>query len=112
MRSPMNRSSPPVGLILAGGPGARIGGGKPNVALHGEPLVQYALRAMRAVLSDVAVIVKAQVALPRLEGAMVWVEPDEPLHPLLGISEALALAGGRSVLVCPVDMPFISPELL
>jgi molybdopterin-guanine dinucleotide biosynthesis protein A len=108
----MNRSGPPVGLILAGGPGTRIGGGKPNVALHGEPLLQYPLRAMRAALSDVAIITKPQMVLPRLEGAMVWVEPDEPTHPLLGISEALALAGGRSVLVCPADMPFISAELL
>ncbi len=43
---------------------------------------------------------------------MVWVEPEEPVHPLLGICEALALAGGRPVLVCPVDMPFISAAAL
>lgn len=43
---------------------------------------------------------------------MVWVEPDEPVHPMLGVCEALALAGGRAVLVCPLDMPFISPRLL
>ena len=112
MRSRLNRSGPPVGLILAGGPGTRIGGGKPNVALHGEPLLHYPLRAMRAVLTDVAIITKPQIVLTRLEGAMVWVEPDEPAHPLFGISEALALAGGRPVLVCPVDMPFISSALL
>jgi molybdopterin-guanine dinucleotide biosynthesis protein A len=112
MRSRITRSSPPVGLILAGGPGTRIGGGKPNVALHGEPLLHYPLRAMRAVLTDVAIITKPQIVLTRLEGAMLWVEPDEPAHPLFGVSEALALAGGRAVLVCPVDMPFISRELL
>ncbi len=112
MRSPINRGSSPVGLILAGGPGTRIGGGKANVALHGEPLLHYPLRALRAVLSDVAIITKPQMVLPRLEGTMVWVEPEEPVHPLFGICEALALAGGRPVLVCPVDMPFISPQLL
>src|SRR5579875_1928474 len=112
MRSRITRSSAPVGLILAGGPGRRIGGDKPSVALHGEPLVRYALRAMHAVLSDVAIITKPQIKLPRLDGAMVWVEPEAPAHPLLGISEGLGLAGGRPVLVCPVDMPFISPELL
>ncbi len=99
-------------MILAGGPGTRIGGGKANVALHGEPLLHYPLRALRGVLSDVAIITKPQMELPRLEGTMVWVEPEEPVHPLLGICEALALAGGRPVLVCPVDMPFISPQLL
>jgi molybdopterin-guanine dinucleotide biosynthesis protein A len=112
MRSPINRGGPPVGLILAGGPGTRIGGGKANVALHGEPLLHYPLRVLRGVLSDVAIITKPQMELPRLEGTMVWVEPEEPVHPLLGICEALALAGGRPVLVCPVDMPFISPQLI
>jgi molybdopterin-guanine dinucleotide biosynthesis protein A len=112
MRSPINRSGSPVGLILAGGPGKRIGGSKPSVALHGVPLLQYPLRAMREVLRDVAIITKPHVELPRLEGAMVWVEPEEPVHPLLGICEALALAGGRPVLVCPVDMPFISARLI
>jgi molybdenum cofactor guanylyltransferase len=112
MRSPINRGGSPVGLILAGGPGTRIGGGKANVALHGEPLLHYPLRALRGVLSDVAIITKPQMELPRLEGTMVWVEPDEPAHPLLGVCEALALAGGRPVLVCPVDMPFISTQLL
>ncbi len=112
MRSPMNRGGPPVGLILAGGPGTRIGGGKPSVALHGAPLLHYPLRAMREVLVDVAIITKPQMELPRLEGTMVWVEPEHPAHPLLGISEALALAGGRAVLVCPADMPFVSARLL
>jgi molybdopterin-guanine dinucleotide biosynthesis protein A len=108
----MNSSGSPVGLILAGGPGKRIGGGKPMVALHGQPLLHYPLRAMREVLDDIAIITKPQLALPRLDGAMVWVEPEEPAHPLLGVCEALALAGGRPVLVCPVDMPFISIRLL
>ena len=108
----MNRGGSPVGLILAGGPGTRIGGAKANVALHGKPLVQYPLRALRAVVGDVAIITKPQMVLPRLEGTMVWVEPEEPVHPMLGLSEALALAGGRPVLVCPVDMPFISAQLL
>jgi molybdopterin-guanine dinucleotide biosynthesis protein A len=112
MRSTQITSQPPVGVILAGGPGNRIGGNKASVALHGEPLLQHALRTMRQVLTDVAIIAKPQTVLPRLDGAMVWVEPDEPLHPLLGVGEALALAGGRPVLVCPLDMPFISARLL
>lgn len=101
-----------MGVILAGGPGRRIGGNKASVALNGEPLVHHALRAMREVVTDVAIIAKPQTMLPRLEGAMVWVEPEEPVHPMLGVGEALALAGGRPVLVCPLDMPFLSPSLL
>jgi molybdopterin-guanine dinucleotide biosynthesis protein A len=43
---------------------------------------------------------------------MLWIEPDEPYNPLLGVVEALALAGDRPVLVCPVDLPFVTPSLL
>lgn len=99
-------------MILAGGPGTRIGGNKAGVALNGEPLLHHALRPLRQALTDIAIITKPQTALPPLDGAMVWVEPDEPVHPLFGVSESLALAGGRPVLVCPVDMPFLSAQLL
>jgi len=43
---------------------------------------------------------------------MVWIEPERPRHPLVGITQALALAGGRPVLVCAADFPFVSPELV
>jgi molybdopterin-guanine dinucleotide biosynthesis protein A len=31
---------------------------------------------------------------------------------VVGITQSLALAGGRPVLVCACDMPFVSPELI
>jgi molybdenum cofactor guanylyltransferase len=102
----------PQGVILAGGRGSRIGGGKATVALAGRPLITYPLTAMRAVLGQVAVIAKAETPLPALPDVTVWIEPEEPSHPLLGIAEALALADGRPVLTCPADMPFVTPELL
>jgi molybdenum cofactor guanylyltransferase len=112
MRFPANSNTRPVGVILAGGRGTRIGGGKPGVALRGRPLVHYPLRAMKLALADVAVITKVEIELPQLDGAMVWIEPSAPVHPMLGICEALALAGGRPVLACPADMPFVTAELL
>ncbi len=112
MRPTHSSGETAVGVILAGGPGRRIGGNKASVALLGEPLLHHSLRAIRQVLHDVAIIVKPQTLLPRLEGAMVWVEPEEPAHPLLGVGEALALAGGRPILVCPLDLPFVTPRLL
>ena len=102
----------PVGVILGGGRGLRIGGAKLAVALRGRPLISYPLAAMQQALSDVAVIAKADAVLPDLPGTMVWIEPDSPRSPLLGIVEALALAGGRPVLVCPADLPFVTPDLL
>src|SRR5579871_3112980 len=108
----MLRTQQPVGVILAGGSGRRMGGSKLTVALRRRPLIAYPLEAMRAVLNDIAVITKADVVLPRLSGVTVWIEPDEPRSPLLGIAESLALAGGRPVVVSPADLPFVTPAVI
>jgi molybdopterin-guanine dinucleotide biosynthesis protein A len=92
--------------------GRRIGGSKAVVQLAGQPLITYPLDAVRTALGDVAVIAKADTELPSLPGVTVWVEPDSPRHPVLGIIQALALADGRSVVVCAVDLPFVTPELI
>jgi molybdenum cofactor guanylyltransferase len=108
----MLRRRPPLGVILAGGLGRRIGGSKAVVQLAGEPLISYPLQAMRTALGDVAVIAKADTELPSMPGVAVWVEPDLPRHPVVGIVQALALAEGRSVVVCASDLPFVTPELI
>jgi molybdenum cofactor guanylyltransferase len=103
----------PIGVILAGGLGRRIGGAKAMVELGGKPLISYPLAAMRATLDEVAVVAKPESELPELpDGVLVWHEPGEPHHPLIGIVHALRAAEGRSVLVCPADMPFITPGVL
>lgn len=102
----------PVGAILAGGAGLRIGGQKPTVELDGKPLIAYPLEAVGQVLSKVAILAKAGTSLPPLSRVAVWIEPEDPRHPVVGITQALSLAGGRPVLVCPADMPFVTPELV
>jgi molybdopterin-guanine dinucleotide biosynthesis protein A len=102
----------PIGVVLAGGQGRRMGGSKLNVQLRGRPLIDYPLQALRQVLGDVAVIAKPEVQLPPLSGVTVWIEPAEPHHPLVGIVEALALSGPRAVLVCAADLPFVTPALI
>ena len=47
-----------------------------------------------------------------MSGVTVWIEPDARRHPLVGITQALALADGRPVLVCGADLPFVSPTLV
>ena len=42
----------------------------------------------------------------------VWIEPDEPRHPLVGIVHALGLADGRPVMVCALDLPFVTRRLI
>jgi molybdopterin-guanine dinucleotide biosynthesis protein A len=99
-------------VLLAGGLGRRIGGSKATVELGGRPLISYPLSAVAAVLDDVVVLAKADTPLPSLPGATVWIEPDPRHHPLVGILQALDLAGGRPVLVCAGDLPFVTPELV
>jgi molybdenum cofactor guanylyltransferase len=108
----MRFRSRPVGAILAGGAGLRIGGQKPTVELDGKPLIAYPLEAVGQVLSKVAILAKAGTSLPPLSRVAVWIEPESPRHPVVGITQALSLAGGRPVLVCPADMPFVTPELV
>ena len=76
-------------MVLAGGLGRRIGGEKAVVELRGTPLLLYPLRALQAVLAEVVVVAKRGSALPPLPGVPIWLEPDEPRHPLAGIVHAL-----------------------
>ena len=108
----MRRRREPIGVILAGGSGRRIGGSKAIVQLAGTPLIAYPLQAMSDALSDVAIVAKTDTQLPSLPGVTVWIEPDEPRHPLVGIMQALALADRRPVVVCAADLPFVTGELV
>jgi molybdenum cofactor guanylyltransferase len=100
---------PPIGVILAGGGGRRIGGSKAIVKLQGRPLITYPLAVLQAVFDDVAIVAKADTELPSLPGITVWVEPSAPQHPIVGIAHALALAGRRAVFIAAADMPFLTP---
>jgi molybdopterin-guanine dinucleotide biosynthesis protein A len=105
--------APPVGVVLAGGLGRRLGGDKAIVELEGRPLVLYPVQALHEVCDDVAVVAKHDTVLPPLAGvADLWIEPDEPRHPLVGVAHALRLAMGRPVLVVAVDLPLIDAATL
>jgi molybdenum cofactor guanylyltransferase len=103
----------PVGVVLAGGRGRRLGGDKAIVELEGRALVHYPLEALHEVCDDVVVVAKRDTLLPPLSGvADLWIEPDEPRHPLVGVAHALGLATGRSILVVAVDLPLVDAATL
>lgn len=116
----MGETRDPIGVVLAGGSGRRIGGAKAIVELRGMPLVQYPVTALQAVLAEVVVVAKAGTELPPLPGVPIWIEPAEPRHPLAGVVHALegggAAAGiadmAREVLVAAGDLPFLTPSLV
>jgi molybdenum cofactor guanylyltransferase len=108
----VSRYGEPVGVVLAGGLGRRIGGSKALVKLNRRPLISYPLEAVWRALGNVAIVAKIDTKLPTLPGVAVWIEPDEPRHPLTGIVHALVMSEGRAVLVCAADMPLVSAELV
>jgi molybdopterin-guanine dinucleotide biosynthesis protein A len=78
------------------------------VELRGKPLICYPLDAVQQALADVVIVAKPSTELPSVPGVTVWVEPEAPSHPLLGIVHALSLAEDRPVLVCAGDLPFVT----
>ncbi len=111
-RPPGRGDESPVGVILAGGTGRRIGGGKAMLALDRRPLISYPLESVWRALGNVTIVAKLDTELPSVPGVSVWIEPDQPRHPLTGILHALSLAEGRRVLVCAADMPLVTPALV
>jgi molybdopterin-guanine dinucleotide biosynthesis protein A len=102
-----------IGAVLAGGDGRRIGGDKATVELEGRPLLHYPLAVVRAALGDVAVVAKSATVLPALDaGVAIWLEADEPTHPLAGVVQALVRARGRPVVAVGGDMPFVTRSLV
>src|SRR4051812_49430455 len=102
-----------IGVVLAGGAGRRIGGGKPRRLLAGRPIASYRAAARAAVCDRVAIVAKPGQELPDLPGVECWDdEPPEPQHPLTGIVHALERAAGDSIVVCAADMPFVTADVL
>ncbi|MDA0159475.1 NTP transferase domain-containing protein [Solirubrobacter ginsenosidimutans] len=92
--------------VLAGGRGSRLGGAKPTAVLGGEPLLARVLRAASGF--EPVVVAKRDTVLPPLD-VPVWIEPDEPFHPLTGL--VTALERGPCVAVA-CDQPWVTGELL
>lgn len=96
-------------VVLAGGLGTRIGGDKALVQLAGRPLISYPIAAAQAAGLDVVVVAKRTTRLPQLAVPVV-LEPDAPVHPLLGVITALEQL--PAILALPCDMPLLrSSEL-
>lgn len=105
LRGPQARAA-----ILAGGRASRLGGEKATADLAGRPLIAYPLDAARDAGLDPLVVAKRGSPLPDIDCEIVR-EPDDPVHPLLGILTAIDACDGP-VLILGCDMPFVTAPLL
>lgn len=100
-------------VVLAGGEGRRIGGGKPLRMLGGRTLLERAMAQAAGFSDAVAAAVRDPAQLAGLEGAVLIA--DAPWEgPLGGLAAALAFAreaGRAAVLTLPCDMPLVPPDL-
>lgn len=102
-----------VAAVLAGGSGSRIGGAKATAQLDGQALISYPLAAALGALGSVAIVAKDGVELPQLDQRVeLWIEPDEPRHPVAGVIEALRRARGSAVLAIACDLPLLTREVV
>ena len=101
-------------IVLAGGEGVRIGGGKPLKTLAGERLIDRALRTAASWSDQIAVAVRDPAQVEWVNAPVVTDEP-EIGGPLAGLVAALRFAahsGRELVLTIPADTPFLPADLL
>lgn len=93
-----------LGVVLAGGKSSRMGTDKAAIEFDGATFVERAVSVLASVFAEVVVAGVSSVA------PTVHVLPDRlPGHgPLAGLDAAFSYAGGRSVFVLALDMPFVS----
>jgi molybdopterin-guanine dinucleotide biosynthesis protein A len=98
------------GVVLAGGAGARLGGGKPAIELAGRPLIAYPLQAIERAGLEAVTVAKPGTLLPGICASVIR-EPQEPQHPLTGIVAALEELDAP-IVVLGCDMPFVPADLI
>ena len=100
-------------VILAGGEGRRMGGGKPLRRLDGRTLIERAVAMARTWSNEVAVAVREPDQVGNIDVMLIQDREDIP-GPLGGLVAALAWAakhGHDRVLTIPCDTPNLPPDL-
>ena len=99
-------------VILAGGEGSRIGGGKPLRLLGGDRLIDYALKRSEQWSDRIAIAVRDRVQVEPVGARLI--QDDDVAGPLGGLISGLRFArdcGAVFLLIIPADMPFLPPDL-
>jgi molybdopterin-guanine dinucleotide biosynthesis protein A len=99
-------------VILAGGEGRRIGGGKPLKTFRGERLIDRALALARSWSDRIAIAVRDRSQVSAVDAPLI-ADADVP-GPLGGLVSGLNFAKAERsgfLLVIPADMPFLPRDL-
>ena len=103
-------------IVLAGGPGRRMGRAKPLVTVAAVPLVLRVVRAARSAADEVVVVTKRtyapaiQAVLP--EGVELRTDSRRVQSPLVGFAAGAEALSSEYVAFLPCDLPLLSPVLL
>lgn len=100
-------------VILAGGEGSRIGGGKPSRMLGGETLLDRAVAKARGWSDDLRLSLRTagQVRSPALSVILDESAVEGPLAALASALRAGKDAQKDAILTLPCDMPFLPDDL-
>lgn len=110
----MTDRAAPMGVILAGGAGRRMGGDKVFAPLAGRPLVAHVIDRLAPQCRVLAINAAPD---PRLDAIGLPIVPDGaagghgPLSGILAAMDWAADRGAAHVLTAPVDTPFLPMDL-
>lgn len=97
-------------IILAGGKSSRMGSDKGLTVYNGIPLVQYSINVCEKVTGNI-IISTGNEAYGRFGYPMV-ADNFRECGPIGGLEATLARSETELNIVCPCDMPLISPGIL
>lgn len=102
----------PIGLVLAGGLGSRLGRAKGDLVLGGRPLAERAAAVLGPLCRGVLISLRAGSANPAPGIPAVEDAPPAGRGPLAGILAAFEATADRDLLVLACDYPGVCGELL
>ncbi|MEO5941273.1 MAG: molybdenum cofactor guanylyltransferase, partial [Candidatus Limnocylindrales bacterium] len=100
------------GIVLAGGRSSRFGGDKLSTRVRGGTLLDAAIAGVRAVATDVVVVLAPGDQRSVGAGIRTVADPESFGGPLVGLLAGLEVVDQPLVIVAGGDMPDLDPEVL
>lgn len=102
----------PIGLVLAGGVGSRLGRPKGDLLVDGRRLAVRAAEALGAVCDRVMISIRRGTINPAPGYPAIEDAPPNGRGPIAGIAAAFAATGDRDLLVLACDYPRVEVAIL